>query len=445
MKKRKKYNYGTGIESPQTTLTKNAQAIAQAELESTNGLTDALDIIGNLAMNAGSSMLMKGLKNKGLDKKIDNFLPGAQIEYNEPNYMDASLRGKGMYAALGGTVPVEVEGGESANLPNGSLIEFEGPSHSKGGIDVDLPSGTDIFSDRISIDGMTMGERNAYRSKKLKKLSSLAGDSVADKNTFERTQQSFAIDEENDLLVQSLVKASKGGASKQKMALGGKIRDWVGGLGDNILGSLDGLTAGDLLGMYSTFRKGQAGLQNTNAHRAGQTPNINPFENYGQNSLDTLDNAMQYSDDILAQNIADIQGSSLNLRSRNRATARGVNTNRALDIASSVAEQKAINEAYQGNRSTTMDMLTRKSSLQADIDSKVMSGEAMRDENNRNDYDAYFSNRGKDLQSFFEGLTQIGGQFNRLKERDIQGELINSLSKYFDVDINTGKLTKKQS
>lgn len=442
MKKRKKYNYGTGIESPQTTLAKNAQAIAQAELESTNGLTDALDIIGNLAMQTGSSMLMKGLKNRGLDKEITTVRPGAEIQRVQTD--EERLGFSGNYA-LGGTVPVEVEGGESAKLPNGNLIEFDGPSHKNGGIDVDLPSGTDIFSDRISLDGMTMGERNAYRGKKLKKLSSLAGNSVADKNTFERTQQSFAIDEENDLLVQSLVKASKGGASKQKMALGGKIRDWVGGLGEDILGSLDGLTAGDLLGMYSTFRKGQTGLQNTNAHRAGQTPNINPFENYGQNSLDTLDNAMQYSDDILAQNIADIQGSSLNLRSRNRATARGVNTNRALDIASSVAEQNAINQAYQGNRATTMDMLTRKASLQADVDSKVMSGEAMRDENNRNDYDAYYSNRGRDLQSFFEGLTQIGGQFNRLKERDIQSELINSLSKYFDVDINTGKLTKKQS
>lgn len=442
MKKRKKYNYGTGIESPQTTLTRNAQAIARAELESTNGLTDALDIIGNLAMQTGSSMLMKGLKSKGMDKQINTFLPGAQVEYND---MDASLKGKGLYAALGGTVPVEVEGGESAKLPNGGLVEFEGPSHSKGGIDIDLPPGTDIFSDRISIDGMTMGERNAYRGKKLKKLSSLAGNSVGDKNTFERTQKGFEIDEQNDLLVQSLVRTSSEGQSKQKMALGGKIRDWVGGLGEDILGTLDGITAGDLIGMYSTFRKGKASMDNTNAHRAGQTPNVNPFEGYGQNSLETLDNAMQFSDDILAQNIADIQDSSLNLRARNRATARGVNTNRALDIASTVAEQKAINTAYQGNRGTTMDMLTRKSSLEADIDNRVMSGEAMRDENDRNDYDAYYTNRGRDLQGFFEGLSQIGGQFNRLKERDVQSELINSLSKYFDVDINTGKLTKKGS
>lgn len=435
--RRKKLNYGTGIESPQTALARNAQAIAKAELESSGGLTDALDIIGNMAMSTGSSMLAKGLKGLDLKGKGDLFkLP-------DVSEIDASLDGKGMYAAFGGTVPVEVEGGESANLPNGKTIEFEGPSHSTGGIDVNLPSGTDVFSDRISIDGMTMGERNAYRGRKLKKLSSLAGNSVGDKNAFERTQKAFEIDEENDKLVQSLVRVSKDG-DKDKMAFGGKVRDWLSGLGNNILNTLDGVTAGDLMGMYTTFKKGQTGLKNTEAHRAGQTPNINPYEGYGENSLATLDNALQYSDDILAQNIADIQSSSMNLRTRNRNTARGVNTNRALDIASTVAEQDAINRAYQGNRSTVMDNLTRKSAMQADIDNKVMTGEAMRDENDRNDYDAYYTNKGRDLQSFFEGFQQIGGQFNRLKERDVQSELINSLSKYFDVDISTGKLTKKK-
>lgn len=439
-RKRKKYNFGTGIESPQTTLAKNAQAIARAELESTNGLTDALDIIGQMAFSQGVSMLGSGLKNMNLTGGESK---GIQFNFDAID-TDASLIPKGMKAKYGGKVPVEVEGGESAKLPNGGLIEFEGPSHSKGGIDVDLPSGTEVFSDKISLEGMTMGERNAFRGKKLKRLESLASNSEADKNTYERTKQSFEIDENNDLFVQSLVRASSEKPSKQKMQLGGRIRDWVGGLGDNVLESLDGITAGDLLGMYSTFQKGQSGLRNTQAHRAGQTPNINPFENYGQNSLDTLDGALNLSDDILAQNISDIRDSSLNLRSRNRRTARGINTNRSLDIASSVAEQQAVNQAYQANRGTTMDMLTRRASMEADIDARRMTGEAMRDENDRNDYDAYYTNKGRDLQSFFEGLSQIGGQFNRLKERDIQSELINSLSKYFDVDINTGKLTKKQ-
>lgn len=441
--KRKKYKFGTSIESPSTALAKNQQAIAKADLESTNWLTDALDFVGNAAMSTGMQMLTKAggqaLSNIG-GQKIDTVLPGAIVE----KMTDEDRLGFSGTYALGGTVPVEVEGGESANLPNGKTVEFKGASHSKGGIDTNLPSGTEIFSDRISLDGMTMGERNAYRGRKLKKLSSLASNSEPDKNTFERTKKSFEIDKENDLLLQSLIKSStEVGSDKLKMALGGKIMDTISGFGENLLGTLDGMTAGDLLGMYSNFRKGTSGLKNTQAHRAGQTPNINPYEDYGKQSLQTLDSAIQFSDDILAQNISDIQNQSLNLRARNRAGARGVNTQRALDISSSVAATDATNRAYQGHRGTLMDMLTRQSQLEANIDDKVMTGEYMRDMEDRNDYDAYYTNRGRDLQSFFESLSQIGGNMNRMKERDVQETLLNSLSKYFDIDVNTGKLTKK--
>ena len=44
----------------------------------------------------------------------------------------------------------EVEGGESAVLPNSELVKFEGDKHKDGGIKVSLPSGTRIYSEYLT-------------------------------------------------------------------------------------------------------------------------------------------------------------------------------------------------------------------------------------------------------------------------------------------------------
>jgi hypothetical protein len=47
----------------------------------------------------------------------------------------------------------EVEGGESAMLPNGKNVQFRGPKHTNGGIKTSLPEGTRIFSDQLIYPG----------------------------------------------------------------------------------------------------------------------------------------------------------------------------------------------------------------------------------------------------------------------------------------------------
>ena len=47
----------------------------------------------------------------------------------------------------------EVEGGESAMLPNGNNVQFNGPKHTNGGIKTSLPEGTRIFSDQLIYPG----------------------------------------------------------------------------------------------------------------------------------------------------------------------------------------------------------------------------------------------------------------------------------------------------
>ena len=108
---------------------------------------------------------------------------------------------------INSNVPVEVEGGEAGELPNGQLLNFSGPSHSKGGIPIDLPEGTEIYSKRIKIDGESMADRKLKRegilaryTKKAKKL-----DDAISSNTLNRVKKIVDIQEEEDKKVQQII------------------------------------------------------------------------------------------------------------------------------------------------------------------------------------------------------------------------------------------------
>lgn len=59
----------------------------------------------------------------------------------------------GMYAKGGETgANVEAEGGEFMMLPDGKALPITGPSHEEGGVDLNLPGGTRIYSDRIKAE-----------------------------------------------------------------------------------------------------------------------------------------------------------------------------------------------------------------------------------------------------------------------------------------------------
>lgn len=69
----------------------------------------------------------------------------------------------------GRIVPAEVEGGESMELPNGQGVNIEGPTHAQGGVDMNLPEGTRIFSDKIKVPetNMTFSDKNKKLTSKI--------------------------------------------------------------------------------------------------------------------------------------------------------------------------------------------------------------------------------------------------------------------------------------
>ena len=374
-------------------------------------------------------------------------------------------------------IPVEVEGNEVGELPNGQMMQFNGPSHENGGIPVSLPEGTGIYSDRVSIDGKTMAKRKVQRERTKtnleKKISE--GDYVA-KSTLDRYMLTSSKEEQLDMSIQQLLNQQDKSSVDRKAKWGDLVvttdkdnidtdTSWTDGINDvsdgvDISGKLKSKpidysgagmssegkgknpqdnskfwsnifdstpTVGDLVGMYGNLHSAYAGKKNTLANRLGDTPNINPYEQYGKEGLKTLDE----SRDFIKQ-AGDMQRSEIGLSrntamKQNRETARSINTMRALDLATQANADRLDMNTYQSEVSQLANMMGKKADLQNQRDSFVMKGEQERDLADRQDRDSFYNSLVKDEQSIGQGLTVLGGSVNDIKERNASMEALNNI------------------
>ncbi|MBO4581910.1 MAG: hypothetical protein J5701_06475, partial [Bacteroidales bacterium] len=133
-------------------------------------------------------------------------------------------------------VPIEVEGGETAQLPNGQMLGFNGASHEYGGIDVDLPEGTEIYSQRLTRNGQTLADRKVEREEKMKRATQKVRDRVKEdklaQNTLERLQMINDYQEAQDTafqngvrdLVSQIYGDDSGVYPKANAACGGRVK-----------------------------------------------------------------------------------------------------------------------------------------------------------------------------------------------------------------------------
>ena len=176
--KKIKYAFGTSktnpvnIQSPNQAIAENDIMWAKAqEGVDSDFLIKALDVVGGFALNTGLNMI--GNSSGAGDLKSDS-TKSRLLKKNiaDPKSSMAADTIGTRVAAYGGS-NIEVEGDEVAQYPTGDLIQFNGPKHENGGIDVNLPNGTDIYSDRISIDNKTMAQRKLEREKNAAKYSKM--------------------------------------------------------------------------------------------------------------------------------------------------------------------------------------------------------------------------------------------------------------------------------
>ena len=135
----------------------------------------------------------------------------------------------------GGMVPVEVEGEETVQKPNGNLYEFKGKKHSQGGIDVSLEEGSRIFSEHLKIKpeeasailGKKVNKKLSYAdlSKRFDttKYSKILNNPNADKYEIETAKMKLAHNNSMLDLIFNAQEANKAKTSKDKFQGGGIV------------------------------------------------------------------------------------------------------------------------------------------------------------------------------------------------------------------------------
>lgn len=522
---RKKYNNGGYIDplatnntngqpinyipNPNEALTQNDINVAKALYKTkSNPYTQILDFIGNAGVQIGTSIMGQGSNGLwgDLATKGVSAIGGIAQDINSKY-------------ATGGLVPINVEGEEVIETPFGNIEEFTGNSHEQGGINVNVPQGSEIFSKRVKgEDGNTMAQRKLNREKQLKRLERVYNNNpsnAAIKKAYEKTKKDFELIEQKDILEmealnQALSENSKD--TKTKFKSGGTVKpvrqintdfinsmfsgnysdnftpeikyrvgvepkriskplyedvvndlgisninytqqpkdeiipkksfDWKG-LGKTVSDNIPQTTFGDILGIAGQIYGYENLMKNTLEQRATDTPNINTYKDFGKNALQTIQNNKQYVNQIRDNVLKDLETTSNSLKLRNRNSARGVNTLRALDIASELSLNDAKNTAYNNFLNAMSNIYSQEAQQQNTIDNAVMRGEYQRDLADRQDKDNFYSNLARDIASKGFGMQNVAKSINDVYERQTKQTTLNSLFNDYEVNALTGQTKRK--
>ena len=452
--KRKKYEKGTAmsgiIKNPQDALVENQIAWAKADAEAErNPWAIGVEVLGTLAADLGQSMNKESM-------------------------------------ALGGEVmkvPVEVEGGEVIETPDGQVSEAKGPDHEDGGIPIELQEFTKVFSKRLESEGKTMAERKLKREKtksELEKLLAIDGSDAIIKASTQRSLQGLQLEEEEDMQTQELMgeftKMMYGGAV-QSFALGtpsvgatgimdagldkpllslpldpgtipvpgaipeeeSKLKGLFDKLGGAAGEAFSKTTPGDLIGSFATLMGGIKQKQNTLSSRATDQVNTNLLKGVGDESQALLDKSGEAIQGSTAEAKKALQRQRQALLQRGRSSARGANTQRALDIAgtTSANAQEAQIDAAEGDK--IAQLFGKKAQVSLQSKQLEAQGQSVADERNAADKDAFYTARSQNLSDSNLGLQQLASIFNQTKGRNEDLDLLTQL-KESGLDANALRL-----
>lgn len=141
--------------------------------------------------------------------------------------------------AMGGTSGdiIEVEGDEVLETPSGTITQVQGPSHENGGVDVAVPDGTRIYSDRLKIGNKTMQQRKLARERAVSRLQKLVDKNPTDKilkSSLERTIATTQIEDSQDMEIQEVADDiynygtfAMGGRKGKMYAFGGETDPYI--------------------------------------------------------------------------------------------------------------------------------------------------------------------------------------------------------------------------
>jgi hypothetical protein len=387
----------------------------------------------------------------------------------------------GMVYALGGNVPVEVEGGEAAETPNGQVMQFNGASHEQGGIDVNLPQGTSVYSDRLSVDGKTMAERKKSRERAEAKLQKILDKRPLDKLTkasLSRIKEINADEEQHDMILQQVAQrlaARKQATNKNtssnpsnvdpqsagnapKLAYGtddvgtlpigsnGLFDDGVAptpmtgvnvpnsSMGD--LGSVNNFnpktpfTTGNMLGMAGTLFNAIAPILVTKADRKATLPTMNRYNDFASRALDEMDTSIGTYQKARNNELDDIYSNNIAAINRNNQGSQSINIARASNTAVGLETNKALTKSYSDYAGNISRLLKEKADYSVSRDLYRDNASTAIDQINQRNIDNYYSNLSSNLANAGHSFQTLGKDFNTQKQSDDVLALLPQLSKY---------------
>lgn len=428
-----------------------------------NPFVIGMDILGSMATQMGMGILSQGVsQGKGatppptgtaVTGAMVDIAKNKNIDINTGKPMGKSVIQKDRSGApwtesfamgtdpLGTGAKVNAEKGEVIETPEGEMTELNGKKHKDGGVDIEVPEGTLIFSDQLVIDGKTPAERKKARENKLSLLLKKVDKDPTDlitKETYKRTKQNFDFEEQSDLMVQGFAKqlddvtAAMGTdpAGTYANGTGPDGVDEEGTFGDQLGQFFGGFTGGDLIGMAGNVYSGLAPLLSAKKNAADNTVNENLFEGFGDEALDTIDQAGSMIQGQQDQAGKAIEVSKNKALTSGRNKARGINQMRAGDLAVNVNANKAMNEMYGDFTKMMMENLYKKSGLQAKVGETEAKGATAADIANRMDADNAATQIGVAQETLGRGIQTIGKDLNANKKNRMLVNLANNLSKH---------------
>jgi len=193
-------------------------------------------------------------------------------------------------------------------------------------------------------------------------------------------------------------------------------------------------TAGDMTSLFGNLISTFGPMENTKANRAGDTPNVNAFQNFGQDAIKTNEDILGLVKGQAANAATRLRRNAVATKRSARGTSRSINTQRAMDTLIDL-ETNAQELGVDDNLSQQMmSILGNKASLQNTKDQVVMTGEQQRDLADRQDRDNFYTQMGQDIATKGQGVQTIGKDLNAMSENQMYMKMLNQMSKYFQFD-----------
>ncbi len=177
-------------------------------------------------------------------------------------------------------------------------------------------------------------------------------------------------------------------------------------------------------------------MKTIQSNRAGDTPNINAFKDYGKDGLETLDKTKQYVNQVRDEKLKDLELSRTGSIKRNSNSARSINTIRALNLATDAGVNKTKEETYNSFAEQMMGILGQQAGMENQRDQVVMQGEDVRDDRDRQDRDNYFSQLITGYKNKGQVMSETGRNLNQIKSNEVGLKAVNNMTNYVQYDGN---------